>query len=323
MSGERAYVTALESAGLVESIVRPTTLDELQDVLRSSENCLVIGNGTAGSHRPEAPVKLVHVDGLAGDPEIDSLSQTVDVPANWTWSRAEQALSEAGLTLGGLVDSRPERTIGGTLASPEVLPALWMAHTVRGACIGLRAVTADGSIYHHITSPRTASGPDLRAIFFGTVGLAGAIARVTLRAEPAAETVTLCGALTPRLQQVASEFGSLVSLRGYEGGVCARVRVGTRLAAEASAALESVGFESAKEPPLGAAPPFVMTMPWDELDSLEDVSREVAVHPLAAGPTHVAFGLRPGPNSLDVLDQWAKDQSPLRGLFSYSPEAFR
>ena len=315
MTDPAAYLTRLRDEGLVEAVVRPKTTAELSASLASAKRSIVVGTGSSGAFRPKNPVTVIRLDGLPADAAADALSQTVEVPSWWTWSVAEAFAQKSGLTLGGLVDTWPDRSVGGTLAAAEILPALWMANTVRGACIGIHAFAADGGEYQHIISPRTASGPDLRAIFLGTNGQAGAIVRVALRAEPIDDVAWMRGALHPTLQSVLSDFGSVLSVRGDEAALRARLRLGTRLAELAANRLSAIGFVRAETPPPSPPPPIVVTVPWDGIDSVGGLPGAYA---MALGPTHVAFALPSG----DSESASAVALGPLATVLRFTPEAF-
>lgn len=215
------------------------------------------------------------------------------VPAASTWAEAERSARAAGLTFGYLVDTVPSRTVGCTLERPSWLPPLWPPHTARAACIALKATTPDGS-YRTVVAPRTASGPDLRALFLEARGRFGVIDSVSLGCEPFGDVAWLRhtrGGGLDAARTVASVCGSVTTLHGDADGLAVRVRLGSRLAEVAVSRLRSAGFADAAAPSRDDLPRTLACLAWnDAVDPLGTVG----LVPLAAGPTHVALASAQG-----------------------------
>ena len=307
------YLAALDAECLVADIASPASIGELAALLRAAPS-LVVGSGNSGANRPAEPVVVISLATLGGHAKADRRSASVAVPAWWTWEQAEVAARDDGLTFGALIDAYSSRTVGATLAMPALLPALWMSNTVRSACVGLEAVSADGAHYRHIVSPRTASGPDLRAVFLGAEGQRGAIVNATLRAERAGPLRWFTGELREELQPLLNEFGSVLSVRGADGVVALRVRAGTRFAGCLADQLANLGYRESNAPLSDRPSAIGLSLPWDRLALVPDGMAVVA-----AGPTHVAFG-----GGVDTRDA-ARDaamEAPMGRFFRYGPEAF-
>ena len=309
------YVAALTSGDLVGEIVSPRSVSELVEALRGGP-AVVIGRGGSGVRRPSSRSTLISLTELGGHATVDPISVSITVPGWWTWAQAETAARDDGLTLGSLVDTYPERSVGATLSMHPMLPPLWMSNTARAACVGLEAVSVDGAHYKHIVSPRTASGPDLRAVFLGAEGGAGAIVRVTLRAERAGTVRWYEGGPRPELQRLLNEFGSILGVRGADGRALLRVRSGTRFARRLESLLSSLGYEDSS-PAVPAPPPAVIcSVPWE---AFPEMAGEPSLEFAAAGPTHVAFGA--GAEGLTALETEFASR-PLHRVIRHNPEAF-
>ncbi|MCB9521263.1 MAG: FAD-binding oxidoreductase [Myxococcales bacterium] len=225
-------------------------------------------------------------------------SCTVHAPASATWAEAEAAALGEGLTLGGIVDACADATIGGTLGRRAWLPALWPCHTARGAVLALEAVTRTGRRYVASGAPRTSSGPDLRAVFFGAEGRAGAILSVSLQAAPADDELLwlrIDRSKAATVQRTLNRHGAIAAARGEGGDLVVRLRTGSRAADVAASALVAASArETAAPAPLRSRPRVVVTTPWDRLsDAFAAASDPSLLRILAAGPTHVALAIEP------------------------------
>ncbi len=267
----------------------PGTSAELTEILQLDENTtpVFVGAGGQGGPVPEGPLRLVHLRHLEGETKVSTDSLTLTLPASMTWAAAQSLATSSGLCLDHLVDTWGERTIGGTLAATEILPALWMSSTARASCLALSALSLSGVTYDHINAPRTASGPDLRALFFGCHGTSGPILSAAIEARRAGATETLVGEFHRGLQVFINEFGSVLSARGDARGVSVRVRVDSRLGRLAAQRVSEAGLAVA-EPKRPGRPETVLTVPWARVSEVNTVCADATV--VSAGPTHVAYG---------------------------------
>jgi FAD/FMN-containing dehydrogenase len=91
---------------------------------------------------------------------------------------------QAGLTLGPLLPSSMNKTVGAWLAGPTRGERTIPPGRLETAALALGAVTADGSFYKSKETPRSATGPDLDHLLLGGEGRFGIITRATLRLMP-------------------------------------------------------------------------------------------------------------------------------------------
>lgn len=91
---------------------------------------------------------------------------------------------QAGLTLGPLLPSSMNKTVGAWLAGPTRGERTIPPGRLETAALAIEAVTADGSFYKSKETPRSATGPDLDHLLLGSEGRFGIITRATLRLLP-------------------------------------------------------------------------------------------------------------------------------------------
>ena len=110
---------------------------------------------------------------------VDRESKLVRAEAGIRWSDLQEELVERGLSMERYQLYPATATVGGLLGRfASVHRELWDGD-IRTGCVALSA-TAGGDDYRYIAAPRKASGPDLRWLFVGAEGLAGAILDATL-----------------------------------------------------------------------------------------------------------------------------------------------
>lgn len=290
-----SWAVALERAGLVEDVEQPQDLAAVLALARSRQPWLPIGAGMDGAVRPERPVRLVTSRSLPVRVSIDEESGIARASAGARWSDIEARAAEVGWTTTHLVDIAPKATVGGTLARRALLPALWMANTVRGACIGLEGIGTGGQRYAYKEAPRTASGPDVRTFWIGSEGQGGLITRVSLelaRLQPVLTVRVGCDRLPATRQRAwLEQFAARVSVVGGDrDALLWSVRGTSSMAARARERMLEFG-EEVEHIAAMPGPCALVSVPW----ALWDRAWAVKASPLlqrsvhAAGPTHVVL----------------------------------
>ena len=92
---------------------RPSSLDELSEIVRHAERVRVLGTRHSFSDIADAP-ELISLDALPGEITIEGT--TVTVPATLTYSQLAERLREEGLALRNLA-SLPHISVGGAIAT--------------------------------------------------------------------------------------------------------------------------------------------------------------------------------------------------------------
>ncbi len=116
---------------------------------------------------------------------LDRESHLVTAEAGITVSDLESEVSRRGFTLG--LHETPSTPLGAWLALAEPGPACRRSSPGWSPVAGLEAVLHEGSVVRTTVTPRTATGPDPKALLIGSNGRLGVITRATLRIYPSAE----------------------------------------------------------------------------------------------------------------------------------------
>jgi FAD/FMN-containing dehydrogenase len=155
--------------------VRPGSATEIADVLRvAGEVGLAVGVGARGG------VSL-DLDRMRNVLHLDETSLLASVQAGMTFEELERLLGERGLTLGPMIASSRDRTIGAMLAAPRPAEASPRLGRFTLQCTGIAGLLADGTELSTRIAPRKATGPDLMHTLLGARGTLGLITSATLR----------------------------------------------------------------------------------------------------------------------------------------------
>jgi glycolate oxidase FAD binding subunit len=178
-----------------ETVFVPESLDELRDVLRSTERMtlvpaagrtrLELGNASAG---PFALLDLANA--LMGTIEHQRDDLTVVVPAAATIGEVNEQLAPHGQWL-PLDPPHAERaTIGGTLAVGTAGPLRAHYGLPRDLVLGMTVLRTDGELVKAGGRVvKNVTGYDLMRLWCGSLGTLGLVTDVALRVYPRTETV--------------------------------------------------------------------------------------------------------------------------------------
>jgi alkyldihydroxyacetonephosphate synthase len=184
-----------EVAGLAAAVARPTSVDEVQAVLRVCDEDRVPvttaagRSGVCGASVPVHGGVVLDTCGLAGISSVDHDSMVLDVRAGTFGDVLEDELRAThGVTVGHWPQSVALSTVGGWLACRGAGQYSTRYGKIEDIVVGLDVVLADGQPIHTGGAPRAAVGPDLTQLFVGSEGTLGVItgARLRLHATPAA-----------------------------------------------------------------------------------------------------------------------------------------
>ena len=173
------------------ALVRPTTTDQVADILRLCDEQHVpvtAAGGRSGVCGASVPVfggVLLDLTGLAGVGAVDTESGLVEVAAGTFGPDLERELRELhGMTVGHFPQSFDLATVGGWVACRGAGQYSTRYGKIEQMVAGLEVVLADGTIVRTGGAPAAATGPDLDQVFIGSEGTLGVITRVWLRAHP-------------------------------------------------------------------------------------------------------------------------------------------
>jgi alkyldihydroxyacetonephosphate synthase len=179
-----------EASAAPDAVLLPADADAVREVLKiCSEAAVAIvpfGGGTSvvggveplrGAFSAVVALDLSGMDELIG---VDEESLTATFEPGIRTPRAEQLLSERGLTLGHLPQSYEQASMGGYAATRSAGQASTGHGRIDELIVGLRCQTPAGELVLG-RAPASAAGPDLRQLVIGSEGVFGVITEVTVR----------------------------------------------------------------------------------------------------------------------------------------------
>jgi len=145
-------------------------------------------SGVCGGAVPVFGGVALDLTGLAGIVAVDERSLTADVAAGTFGGDLEAELGGRwSLTLGHWPQSVDMSTVGGWLACRSAGQYSTRYGKIEDMVVGLEVALADGTVVRTGgRAPRTATGPDLTAVFVGSEGTLGVITEARLRVRPRA-----------------------------------------------------------------------------------------------------------------------------------------
>jgi FAD/FMN-containing dehydrogenase len=211
--GERYFTNYGEPPGARPlALVRPRSVDEVSRTLALCHELhvpvVVQGGmtGLAGGASPRACDVVLSLERITGIDEIDRDAATITAWAGTTLQAVQEAVEEAGFTLGVDLGARGSCQIGGNVATNAGGNRVIRYGTMREQVLGLEVVLADGTVLSSLNKMlKNNAGYDLRQLFIGSEGTLGVVTRVVLRMHPrlAAPATALC---------VTANFGQALAL---------------------------------------------------------------------------------------------------------------
>lgn len=116
-----------------------------------------------------------------GEEDLNAVALVLRVPAQAPWLEVEQELNAQGLTLGWVPACSSARSLGALL---EARASGWKSclyGDLAAQCVALEAQLPDGTDVATRLVPRSAAGPDFKALLVGGRGTTGRIRRANLR----------------------------------------------------------------------------------------------------------------------------------------------
>ena len=211
------YFTAYnEQAGVrPRALVRPTCVAQIS---RTLEICSRFGQpvvpqgGRTGLARgavpalPERGEIVLSLERYAGVDELDRAAATVTVRAGTLLQSLQQAVEDAGFSLGIDLGARGSCQIGGNIATNAGGNRAIRYGVMRDQVLGLEVVLADGTVVSSLNKMlKNNAGYDLKHLFIGSEGTLGVITRAVLKLHPrlATPVTALC---------VAADYDTVVRL---------------------------------------------------------------------------------------------------------------
>ncbi len=168
----------------VAAVVRPADTAEVSWVLAECDRTGTpvipygLGSGVCGAivGRPDAVV--LSLEGLSGLRHLDEWNAIARFGAGTRGSDAEAAVAADGFTLGHQPQSIGVSTVGGWVATRASGQFSTAYGNIENLITDLEVVLADGRVLRTASTPRAATGPDLRQLFLGSEGTLGVITEV-------------------------------------------------------------------------------------------------------------------------------------------------
>ena len=167
----------------------PTSIEELQDAVRSTEAVRVRGGGTKTALSSNASISTEKLSGIL---EYEPSEYTFTALAGTPLTEIQATLAEHGLSLPfdpPLVEAGA--TIGGTVSSGLSGPGRFRYGGVRDFILGVRMVTGDARVvFGGGKVVKNAAGFDIPKLVTGALGRLGVLSELTFKVFPHPETST-------------------------------------------------------------------------------------------------------------------------------------
>ena len=157
-------------------VVRPSTVDELSDLVAGAPRIRALGTRHSFSDVADGRGLLVSTTGLPADPVIAEDGRSVTVGAGTNYALVAQDLDRHGLALLNM-GSLPHISVGGAIATGTHGSGLGLG-SLSSAVSALEIVRADGALR---TVRRGQPGFDGSVVALGALGI---VVRVTLDVQP-------------------------------------------------------------------------------------------------------------------------------------------
>jgi len=157
-------------------LAQPTSLDELRELVVSSDRVRVLGTGHSFNTLADTTGTLVRLDRMPASVTIDESSATATVPAGARYAEVAAELHQAGFALANLA-SLPHITVAGAVAT-GTHGSGDRSRNLADAVVGVEFVDASGEVRHLSVGDADFPGAVV------SLGALGVVTRLTLRIEP-------------------------------------------------------------------------------------------------------------------------------------------
>lgn len=170
-------------------MLTPTSIEEIQDAIRSTDQVRVCGAGTKTALSSGATVSTEKLTGIL---EYEPSEYTFTALAGTPLSEIQSTLAEHGLSLPfdpPMVEAGA--TIGGTVSAGLSGPGRFRYGGVRDFILGVRMVTGEARVvFGGGKVVKNAAGFDIPKLVTGALGRMGVLAELTFKVFPTPETST-------------------------------------------------------------------------------------------------------------------------------------
>jgi alkyldihydroxyacetonephosphate synthase len=174
-------------------VVRPATTADVSAVLTIADARRVpvvpygAGSGVCGGVLPPPDAIVLDLSRMDRVLALDETSLLVTVQPGMRGDAFEAALDARGYSMGHFPQSIAVSTVGGWVATRASGQFSTRYGNIEDMLAGGEVVLASGETVRFKPVPRSATGPDLRALFLGSEGTLGVLTELTLRVHPRPE----------------------------------------------------------------------------------------------------------------------------------------
>lgn len=158
------------------------------------------GSGVCGGTVPIHGGIIVDLKKMDHIIEINDKNLTVTAEPGIIGQILENELNRLGYTMGHFPSSIYCSCLGGYLSTRSAGQLSTKYGKIEDMVLSIRVVLPDGKVIHTLTTPRTATGPNLMQLFVGSEGTLGIITQATLRIFPYPEARDFRGFIFPQVQ---------------------------------------------------------------------------------------------------------------------------
>lgn len=216
--------------GQALAIVFPRSTEEVQQIVRwcsehqislipQGGNTSLVGGSIPDASAAQLVVNLRRMNRILG---VDAENLSLSVEAGCTLQQVQDAALDAGLLFPLSLASEGSCTIGGNLATNAGGTQVLRFGTARDLCLGIQAVTADGSVLDELRALRKDNtGYATKDLLIGSEGTLGVITAATLRLFPRPRSQQAALVTCPDIQSAVGLLGLArqhldASLTGFE-----------------------------------------------------------------------------------------------------------
>ncbi len=180
---------------VARALVKPATVDQISDVLRTcfehGQSVVTHGGvtGLADGEKSTSDDIVLSLERLNQIESVDAVNRTMTVQAGCVLQSIHEAANDCNLLYGVDLGARGSCTIGGNISTNAGGLSVLRYGMTRDQILGLEVVLADGTVITALNSLiKNNTGYDLKQLFIGSEGTLGVVTRAVLKLRPATPT---------------------------------------------------------------------------------------------------------------------------------------
>lgn len=184
-----------ESSVIPSAVVFPTTIEEVQTILRYANKNLIpvvargAGTNLVGACIPEKGGIIINFAKMNKVLELNKINMTAKVQPGVVIEDLQSQVNEIGLFFPPDPSNLKVSTIGGAIAQSAGGPKTFKYGTTKDYILGLKVVTASGELIElGADTIKNASGYHLEQLFIGSEGTLGIVVEATIKLIPKPQT---------------------------------------------------------------------------------------------------------------------------------------